>query len=81
VHSPQQALDDPHLAAGGFFVPLAFPGIPAPLPVVDTPIALSETPGALRGRAPTYAEHTDEILREIGYSAGEIEALRRDTIV
>ena len=81
VHSPQQALDDPMLAAAGFFVPLDFPGMPAPAPVVNTPVALSETPGALRGRAPTYSEHTEEILREIGFSAAEIQALRVSKVI
>ena len=30
---------------------------------------------------PTLGEHTDEILQEAGYSAGEIERLHRDAVV
>jgi formyl-CoA transferase len=36
--------------------------------------------GALT-RAPLLGEHTDEILRELGYTAAAIAALRADQIV
>ena len=35
-----------------------------------------ETPSAIRGPAPSLGEHTDEVLRNAGYSDGEIAALR-----
>ncbi len=37
---------------------------------------LSETPGSVRSTAPKRGQHTEEILREAGYSEGEIGALR-----
>lgn len=81
VHSPQQALDDPLLREGGFFRMLEFPGMALPAPVADTPIGLSDTPGGIRGRAPQLSEHTEDILREIGYADTEIRELQAARIV
>jgi crotonobetainyl-CoA:carnitine CoA-transferase CaiB-like acyl-CoA transferase len=45
------------------------------------PATLSRTPGAIRRAAPEHGEHTDEILKELGYSAEDIAALRKDAAV
>jgi len=76
VMSPQQVLDDPHVAARGMLKPLSYPGLKKPAPVMQPPIQLSETPAEIRHRAPTLGEHTQQILEELGYSAQEILALR-----
>lgn len=81
VMSPQQVLDDPHVAARGLFRPMTYPGAERPAPVMDTPVHLSATPGSVRHRAPTLGEHTDSILEELGYSRSEIEALREQRVV
>jgi crotonobetainyl-CoA:carnitine CoA-transferase CaiB-like acyl-CoA transferase len=81
VYSPQQALDDPHVRAMGFMKPVDYPGLTKPAPVADTPVRLSATPGGIRSRAPKLGEHTDEILREIGYADADIARLRADSVV
>ena len=70
VLSPQQTLDDPHVAAAGLLKALAFPGAPVPAPVADTPFSLSAGAPGIRTRAPRLGEHTDEILDELGYPRG-----------
>ena len=42
---------------------------------------LSATPGAIRRAAPGLGEHTDEVLREAGYTKAEIAALREKGIL
>jgi crotonobetainyl-CoA:carnitine CoA-transferase CaiB-like acyl-CoA transferase len=81
VYSPQQALDDPHIRAARLLEEVAYPGLKDAVPLAPTPIELSETPGTYRRPAPLLGEHTDEILRSLGYDEAEIAALRRECVV
>jgi crotonobetainyl-CoA:carnitine CoA-transferase CaiB-like acyl-CoA transferase len=81
VLSPQQAMDDPHVQAMGFFKQLDYPGLPRPAPVIDTPFRMSATPGVVHSRAPTLGEHTDGLLGELGYDAAAIADLRQRGVV
>lgn len=81
VLSPQNVLDDPHIAAKGLFQGVEYPGLDRPAPLMKTPVELSETPGEIRSRAPTLGEHTDEILKELGYVEAEIADFREKRIV
>jgi len=81
MHSPQQALDDPHIQAMGFLEGVAFPNIDKPVPVASAPINLSDTPGGIRHRAPVLGEHTDSILEALGYDAAAIAELREKRVV
>ena len=81
VLKPQQTLDDPHINAMGFFQATEFPGAPKPAPIAKAPVWLSQTPGAIRRRAPTLGEHTEAILRSLGYDEGAIADLRSKRVI
>ncbi|MGD1098222.1 MAG: CoA transferase [Bryobacteraceae bacterium] len=76
-----QVLDDPQVKARQLLRFVDYPGAPKAVPLADTAVRLSATPGGIRHRAPTLGEHTDEVLRELGYSGEEIIALRAAEVV
>jgi crotonobetainyl-CoA:carnitine CoA-transferase CaiB-like acyl-CoA transferase len=71
--------EDPQLAARGAFVEVpAWEG--GALPAVRTPVRLRGVEAPLRP-APRLGEHSDGVLREAGFSAGEIAGLRAAGLV
>ncbi|HYM02135.1 MAG TPA: CoA transferase [Stellaceae bacterium] len=81
VLKPQDVLDHPQLQAMGFLQAIDYPGLPRPAPVAKAPVWLSETPGGIHRRPPLLGEHTDEILRALGYDAAAIGELRRKGVI
>ena len=52
-----------------------------PLRVSGVPVHFEKTPGAIQRAAPTLGEHTEEILREIGWDQTRIEELRTKGVI
>jgi formyl-CoA transferase len=66
---------DVHYAARGMLEQHRLPdGTPVKLPGIVP--KLSDTPGGTRWLGPELGAHTEEVLRGLGYTAGDIEALR-----
>ena len=82
VLTPQQALDDPQVAAMQLLRSvIGYPGLPRAAPVPDLPVRLSRCGGGIKTPPPQTGEHTEEILRSLGYSDTEITALRASEVV
>jgi crotonobetainyl-CoA:carnitine CoA-transferase CaiB-like acyl-CoA transferase len=69
-----QSLSDPHTLARGMVQELEHP-VEGALRSLGIPAKLSATPGSLRTAAPLQGEHTEELLREMGYDQPRIDGL------
>src|SRR5205823_1769806 len=81
VNSPREVLQDPGILAAEPFHLAEYPGVQEPVPLVKAPVFLSRTPSSTERPPPRLGEHTDEILREIGYTPERIAQLREQGIV
>ena len=66
---------DAQARANDFFMKWDHPDYGA-IEVLNNPIKLSKTPSTITRKAPNLGEHTEEMMRELGYDAAEIEALK-----
>lgn len=76
VLDPGQVLEDAQVKARKLLQPHEFPGARGPVPLAAPAVQLSKTPPEIRRRAPMVGEHTNEVLRELGYSEEDISRLR-----
>ncbi len=74
VQSSLELARDPQLRANGYIAQI-IDADGKPRELMANPVQFDETPARLR-RAPQFAEHTDEILRELGRSEDEILDLK-----
>jgi crotonobetainyl-CoA:carnitine CoA-transferase CaiB-like acyl-CoA transferase len=75
VLTPQQVLDDSHVAAAAMLQPMGFPSLDVPFPLAPHPVDLSDTPADVRRPPPRLGEHSREVLEGIGLPAQQIAAL------
>jgi crotonobetainyl-CoA:carnitine CoA-transferase CaiB-like acyl-CoA transferase len=79
IHSIDQVFADPQVRHLGIVREIATAtGV---LRVVGQPVSLGRTPSRNLSAPPGRGEHTDEVLRELGFSEAEIGRLRRDDVI
>lgn len=80
IYSVRDMMNDPQFLARKMFEQHTFAdGTPIKLPAI-TP-KLSETPGETKWLGPALGEHTDDVLKTLGYDDACIAELRRDGVV
>ena len=79
VYNYEQLTTDEQVRANGFVATIDHPRV-GPTDVISSPISFSETPAESHAPEPMLGEHTDEVLRGLGYSDIEIETLHSDSV-
>lgn len=71
----EELLDDPQVLENGFVASFDHP-LMGPVRAAGPMIQMSETPLGVQGPSPTLGQHTEEILRDLGYDDARIAAMR-----
>jgi crotonobetainyl-CoA:carnitine CoA-transferase CaiB-like acyl-CoA transferase len=80
VNRVDQALEDGQVRAQNMIWQMDQPRL-GKIPIVGLPLAFSRMEPCIRRNAPRQGEHTDEILREYGYSSSEIAQFREKKVI
>jgi crotonobetainyl-CoA:carnitine CoA-transferase CaiB-like acyl-CoA transferase len=80
VNDIDEVFADPQVRARGLRVSVDHPARDA-LPMVASPLRLSATPVRYRSAPPMLGQHSEEVLRESGFSPREIDELRARGVI
>ncbi len=70
---------EPQVAANEYLVEIEHPK-EGKIRILNNPVTLGRRKARV-GAAPELGQHTDEVLKEAGYSEGEIAVLRKEEVV
>ena len=79
IQSPEEAAADPQLRAADIVVPIE--GARDLEYTVNNPITLRGLARVPARRAPEHGEHNDDVLAQLGFSAGDIAQLREQKVI
>jgi formyl-CoA transferase len=80
VRFTEELLEDPQVLENGFIAHMEHP-LMGPVRMAGPMLQMSDTPLAPQGPSPTLGEHTDDVLRELGYDDARIDALRESGVL
>jgi crotonobetainyl-CoA:carnitine CoA-transferase CaiB-like acyl-CoA transferase len=80
VKDLKEALADEHLNHRGMIIEMDHP-VEGKVKSIGFPVKFSEQPYTVRMAPPTFGQHTDEILNEIGFTQASIEELRGKGVI
>ncbi len=75
VRGPQEVINDPQLQANDIIVPLNGAGGKL-TSTISSPLQVHGVAKVPAKRAPKIGEHNEEVLRQLGFSATEVDGLR-----
>jgi crotonobetainyl-CoA:carnitine CoA-transferase CaiB-like acyl-CoA transferase len=75
VRFVEEMYDDPQVHANDLLAAVEHP-LAGPLQMVGPPVRMSRTRLAPQGASPVLGQHTDEIMRALGYDAAHIDDLK-----
>ena len=80
IYSMDQVFADPQVKHLGIAAPVQHPTL-GTLHIINQPVKLSRTPAALVAATPERGEHTDEVLREAGYTDAQVADFKTKKVV
>lgn len=80
INSVEEAITSPQAIAREMMIEVPHPNIKN-LKTPAFPVKLSETPASIRRHPPLLGEHTEEILKEYGYTIGDMQSYKKDGVI
>jgi crotonobetainyl-CoA:carnitine CoA-transferase CaiB-like acyl-CoA transferase len=71
---------DPQVVENEYIADYPHPVL-GPVKFVGLPVRFARTPGHIQREAPALGQHTEEVLLELGYTWGEIAALKEQEVI
>ena len=80
IQTPSEVARDPQAEANHYFIQAPHPDW-GTTKMVGFPWDFSETPASWKRKAPSFGQHTEEILSELGYAGEEIADLKAGGVI